>query len=276
MQLGDVAAVATVVALLILVYVHAKPAINRWATIKFLRIYSELHWDDLLAHEQARELPWPRRLRRWRRNRTFRLVQRLMTRAHRIAQHDLVEQLGTARDRSELLPRPSDCDPLVVEAAIVAKHEHEKRQARHRARIHRKVVCVGGCGTRYGKRRKDHNFSGGGGIEGGWFCPTNISCVDEPTGEHYCGMCDRETRFPPLRRHPDQAIDPTVSPAEVESVVTSPQSQAAALDQRTSELRDQRSAPRPAVERSARAATMLGNATPVPTHTRNKPENRDG
>ena len=143
MQLGDVAAIATVVALLILVYVHAKPAINRWATVKFLRIYSELHWDDLLAREQARELPWPRRLRRWRRNRTFRLVQRLMTRAHRIAQHDLVEQLSAAVDRSELLPRPSDCDPLVVEAATVAKHEHEKRQARHRARIHRKVSASG-------------------------------------------------------------------------------------------------------------------------------------
>ena len=170
MQLADVAALAAVVALLILAYVHAKPAINRWATIKFLRIYSELHWDDLLTREQARELPWPRRLRRWRRNRMFHLVQHLMTRAHRITQHDLIEQLGTALDRSELMPVPPDCDPLVVEAAAIAKHEHEKRKARHRARIHRNVVCAGGCGTRYGKRRKDHNFSGGSGIEGGWFC----------------------------------------------------------------------------------------------------------
>ena len=166
MQLGEIAAVATVVALLILAYVHAKPAINRWATVKFLRVYSELHWDDLLTREQARELPWPIRLCRWRRNRTFRLVQHLMTRAHRIAQHEFLEQLGTALDRSELLPRPPDCNPLVVEAATVAKHEHEKRQALHRARIHRKVVCAGGCGTRYGKRRKDHNFSGGSGISG--------------------------------------------------------------------------------------------------------------
>ena len=135
MQLGDVAAIATVVALLILAYVHAKPAINRWATIRFLRIYSELHWDDLLTREQARELFWPRRLRRWRWNRSFRLVQRLMTRAHRIAQLELLEQLSAAVDRSELLPRPPDCDPLVVEAATVAKHEHEKRRARHRARM---------------------------------------------------------------------------------------------------------------------------------------------
>ena len=102
MQLADVAAVATVVALLILAYVQAKPAINRWATVKFLRIHSELHWDDLLTREQAKELPWPRRLRRWKRNRMFHLVQHLMTRAHRITQHDLIEQLGTALDRSEL------------------------------------------------------------------------------------------------------------------------------------------------------------------------------
>ena len=84
MQLADVAAVATVVALLILAYVQAKPAINRWATVSFLRIYSELHWDDLLTREQAKELPWPRRLRRWKRNRIFHFVQHLMTRAHRI------------------------------------------------------------------------------------------------------------------------------------------------------------------------------------------------
>ena len=96
----------------------------------------------------------------------FHLVQHLMTRAHRITQHDLIEQLGTALDRSELMPVPPDCDPLVVEAAAIAKHEHEKRKARHRARIHRNVVCAGGCGTRYGKRRKDHNFSGGSGISG--------------------------------------------------------------------------------------------------------------
>ena len=232
MQLADVAAVATVVALLILAYVRAKPAINRWATVKFLRIYSELHWDDLLTREQAKELPWPRRLRRWRRNRMFHLVQHLMTRAHRIAQHVLTEQLGTALDRSEFMPVPPGCDPLVVEAAAVAKHEHEKRKARHRARVHRNVVCAGGCGTRYGKRRKDHNFSGGGGVEGGWYCPTNISCLDEPTDEHYCGMCDRETRLSSVWKRPDQASHRTVACTEAGSAITNPQGPAGAEAER--------------------------------------------
>ena len=274
MQLADVAAVATVVALLILAYVQAKPAINRWATVKFLRIYRELHWDDLLTREQARELPWPRRLRRWRRNRMFHLVQHLMTRAHRITQHDLIEQLGTALDRSELMPVPPDCDPLVVEAAAIAKHEHEQRKARHRARIHRNVVCAGGCGTRYGKRRKDHNFSGGGGVEGGWYCPTNISCLDAPTDEHYCGMCDREARLSSIRQYPDQASHRTVSSADAESAVASPQGPAEAAEERVSEQQSHRSAPKPAEQRAARPPTADSDATPAPTPARNAPANR--
>ena len=203
MQLADVAAVATVVALLILVYVHAKPAVNRWATVKFLRVYSEMHWDDLLTREQARALPWPRGLRRWRRNRVFRLTHHLMTRAHRIAQHDLLEQLRAAlNDGPTFLPPRVNCDPLVVEAAAVAQHDWNRRQNRLRARVHKNVVCAGGCDTKYGKRRRDHSFSGGGGIEGGWFCPTNISCLREPSGEHYCGMCKLENQLSTILDQP--------------------------------------------------------------------------
>ena len=212
MQLADVAAVATVVALLILAYVHAKPAINRWATVKFLRVYSELHWDDLLAPAQARALPWPRRLRRWWRNRVFLLTQRLMTRIHRIAQHDLLAQLRSAHGRPEFSPVPTNCDPLVVEAAAVAKHDWNRRQARRRKRVHKNVVCAGGCGTKYGKRRADHSFSGGGGIEGGWLCPTDRSCLREPTGEHYCGMCTKADWLSSIRR----SEDPDRLPDDVE------------------------------------------------------------
>ena len=53
---------------------------------------------------------------------------------------------------------------------------------------------TGGCGTRFGKRHPDHNFSGIGGIEGGWFCESSDSCRDKPTGDHYCGMCTMERR----------------------------------------------------------------------------------
>jgi len=212
-QLVNVAAIATVVALLILAYVHAKPAINRWATVKFLRVYSEMHWDDLLTREQARALPRRRRLRRWRRNRVFRLTHHLMTRAHRIAQHDLLEQLMTARDRPEHSPVPPDCNPLVIEAAAVAKHDWNRRQARHLARVHKGVVCAGGCGTKYGKRREDHSFTAGSGIEGGWLCPTDRSCLREPTGEHYCGMCTKADWLSSIRR----SEDPDRLPDDVEA-----------------------------------------------------------
>ena len=217
MQLADAAAVATVVALLILAYVHAKPAINRWATVKFLRFHCDVHGEDLLTREQARQLPWRKRLRRSRRGHMYRRVQRLMTRAHRIARYDLSEQLSTELARPEHAPVPTGCDPLVVEAAAIAKHDWERRRARQRAQIHRKVVCAGGCGTRYGKRRHDHNFFGGGGIEGGWLCPTNISCIREPTGEHYCGMCDIEARLSTLGQCAEQARDPTASSEVVET-----------------------------------------------------------
>ena len=218
MQLADVAAVATVVALLILAYIHAKPAVNRWAAVKFLRVYSELHWDDLLAPEQARALPWPRTLRRWRRNRVFRLTHHLMTRAHRIAQHDLLEQLRAAlNDGSAFLPPRVNCDPLVVEAAAVAKHDWDRRQSRLRARVHKKVACAGGCGTKYGKRRRDHSFSGGGGIDGGWLCPTNTSCLREPSGEHYCGMCTHQDWLSTIPQSEDPESPPDA--AEVAEAV---------------------------------------------------------
>lgn len=255
MQLGDVAAIATVVALVILAYVHAKPAINRWATVKFLRIYSEMHWDDLLTREPARALPWPRRLRRWKRSRVFRLTHHLMTRANRIRQHELLEQLRVAYDRSEFSPVPPNCDPLAVEAAAIAKHDWNQRQARRRARVHRKVVCAGGCGTKYGRRRRDHDFSGDSGIEGGWLCPTNISCLREPNGEHHCGMCDREARLSTIRQHPDQTSHRSVASA----------------DERASEQQSHQSAPKTADQRSARAPAEDGDGKPVSMPAQNTP-----
>lgn len=230
MQLADAAAIATVVALLILAYVHAKPAINRWATVKFLRIHCEIDWDDLLTREQARQLPGRKRLRRWRRVRTFRLVQRLMTKAHRIAKYDLVDQLRPELDRSECAPVLPGSNPLVVEAAAIAKHDRDRRQARKRARIHRKVVCAGDCGTKYGKRRHDHKFS-----DSGWLCPSNISCIREPTGEHYCRMCDFEARFSTLGQCTEQAKDPTASAEDVETAIANDQHTREASAWRTSE-----------------------------------------
>ena len=91
-------------------------------------------------------------------------------------------------------------------------------------------MCAGARGTRYGKRRHDHNFVEGSGIEGGWLCPTNISCRDEPTGEHYCGMCACQDWLSTIGALPDQANDRTVPLADVGNATTSPLSPAEAAD----------------------------------------------
>ena len=81
---------------------------------------------------------------------------------------------------------------IVLEAAAVSRAREEQHQIKRLKRIHKGLCCAGGCGTRYGERRSDHNLSGFGGVEGGWLCESNESCHDKPTGEHYCGMCTME------------------------------------------------------------------------------------
>ena len=118
----------------------------------------------------------------------------MMTRAHRIYMPDLVRQVEPARRHlKQSKTPPRDCDPCVAEAVVLAKHHEDRRKLRRLKRVHRGVRCAEGCGTKYGKRRADHNIiSSGDGIEGGWFCPTRDgSCLDlqKATGDHRCGMC---------------------------------------------------------------------------------------
>lgn len=272
MTLGDVAAVETIVARPIVVCVAAKRAINRWATVKYLRIQCEIDWNDLLTPEQARHLAWRTRLRRWRRTCIFRLVQRLMTRAHRIARYDLFNQLMAELDRSEHLPVPPGRDPPVVKAAAIAKHERDRRQVRQRARIHRKVMCASGCGTRYGKRRHDHNFFGGSGIEGGWLCPTNLSCIREPAGEHYCGMCDLEAGLSTLGQCTEQPRDLTASSEDVKTAIANDPGTREAAARRASERDGHEFAPTPEERGVARPPTEGSDETPAQTPGRDTPE----
>ena len=60
-ELETFAHVAAVVALLILAYVHAKPAVNRSATIRYLRKSDEVELDDLLTADPPCGLPLRRR-----------------------------------------------------------------------------------------------------------------------------------------------------------------------------------------------------------------------
>ena len=175
---GGLAAIAT---LLILTYEKAKPAINRWATIRFLRVHSLVDPEDIFASERA-----------------LSFFELLMTREQRNRQLTMIHQLHQVKNLADKNLRTAKCDPLIVRAVVSSRRRRMNRENRRRKRIHKGLLCDGGCGTRFGKRRHDHNFYEGVGIKGGWFCPSHDSCQKRPTGEHYCGMCHSEVRAPSI------------------------------------------------------------------------------
>ena len=83
---------------------------------------------------------------------------------------------------------------MYVEIAAYINYKEKTTRDRDLMRRHKGVRCAGGCGTKYGKKRKDHDFAGGGGVKdsGGWYCETRASCILKATGDHYCGMCTEE------------------------------------------------------------------------------------
>ena len=198
--LGGIGGLAAGVSLLILLYLQAKPLVNRWATRRFLHTTYTLEWDDLLAPEQARRLPWKQRLRHRRRSWGHRCYRRLMTLVQRVKAHQLIDAFDAARSRMVDAWVPQDLEfprhlteddrGIILEAAAISREREQKQWMRR----HRGVRCSGGCGTRFGKRRSDHNFDAGGVIEGGWRCDSSDSCREQPTGDHYYGMCTEEQR----------------------------------------------------------------------------------
>ena len=192
MSLEAFAHIATVVTLMILVYVQAKPAINRWATIRYLRCYYEFLDDIYITPKESLYSSWSERLRRTKRGALRYSALALMRRVDHLRRDILLPQLIKERQRPQHLPVTDGCDPLVAEALFVSKLHLEDRTERRRSRVHKRVRCAGGCGTRFGKRRRDHNFRGGDGIHGGWLCPTT-PCQGRITGDHYCGMCFEES-----------------------------------------------------------------------------------
>ena len=203
--LGGIGGLAAGVSLLILLYLQAKPRVNRWALVRFLHATFALEAYDLFTNEQAHSLPLKRRLRRWRRSRGFRWYQRLMTMGQRVKTRQLQDAFDAARsdmfetwapDRVHFPEHLTEDERgIVLEAAALSRVREERHRRKQLMRSHKDVRCAGGCGTRFGKRRPDQNFSGGGGIEGGWRCESNVSCRDKPSGDHYCGMCTLERRL---------------------------------------------------------------------------------
>lgn len=202
------AAIAGLLSLVILAYVFTKPRVNQWAAVKLLRSFHEMTFDDLLTREQLQTLPLRRRVcQAWRRWIMIPLVHRLMTRHDRVRKMDLIGELTRVREHmTSAHAPPPGCDRLTAEAVYLAMRRSEKRKMRELKRDHRGVRCAGGCGTRYGKRRRDHSISGGAGIESGWLCPAS-PCIQDPSAPHYCGMCWWEKRFSAIKDGPDAAHD---------------------------------------------------------------------
>ena len=202
--LGGIGGLAAGISLLIFLYLQAKPRVNRWALSRFLHAAYAIELSDIMTNEQARRLRLKRRLRRWLRARCFVWFQRLMTMAQRVKAVQLQDAFETSRSKMVGTWAPDDVEfsehlteeerGIVLKAAAVSRMREERQRHKRLMRIHKGVRCAAGCGTRYGKRRHDHDFSGGGGIEGGWHCASTHSCRDKPTGDHYCGMCTLERR----------------------------------------------------------------------------------
>ena len=200
--LGGIGGLAAGISLLLLLYIRTKPLVNRWATRRFLHVTYTLKPYDLLTPEQARRLRWKQRLRHRRRRWGNRCYQRLMTLVQRVKAHQFMDAFETARFQMVDAWAPDDLEfsrhlteddrGIVLEAAAIS----HVRDLKQRIRRHRGVRCSGGCGTRFGKRRSIHSFSGGGGggVEGGWRCDSPGSCREQPTGDHFCGMCTAERR----------------------------------------------------------------------------------
>jgi len=188
-------------ALLVVAYVYAKPAVNHWAIRGYLVARATPNLLDLQTPEQRRCLPIQQRLRYWLRRARFRWYQRCAKRVDRVRAHLmhnalqplLADTFGTVTTTDPPAHiKLTERERLIVhEAAGTIQHKTQRARERRLQRIHRGVRCAGGCGVRYGKRRSDHNFSGGGPLNG-WTCPDLGVCDDEPTGDHHCGMCALE------------------------------------------------------------------------------------
>ena len=149
-----------------------------------------------------------KKMRLWfqklRHNATMRLVPIVYRASLLQLQKTVDDELKNNTAAGMYFPNPN-ANPLYVEIAAYIHYKEKTTKDRNLMRRHKGVRCAGGCGTKYGKKRKDHDFAGGGGVNGsgGWFCAwasacgTRGSCIPEATGDHYCGMCSHERRDVP-------------------------------------------------------------------------------
>ena len=106
MSLERIGTLASVATLVVVLYVQVKPAVNRWATVRYLLLCSEIDEFVLLLRTM--------RIRRVRMGVQLLLYQGLMTRADRRNGQNLFSQFAASA--------PTGCQPVVAIAYGVTQH----------------------------------------------------------------------------------------------------------------------------------------------------------
>lgn len=189
----------TIFGVILAVVALTKNKVQNWATrraVLQLEFWAWQHIPVSPANSVTRTTRVRLKLQQLCHNATLRLVPIQYRASLYSLQRKVDEELKTNNAAGGYFPSP-DSNPLYVEIAAYIAHKERKARDKDLLRRHRGVRCAGGCGTKYGKKRKDHDFAGGGGVKGsgGWFCewigPHGLtgSCIPVSTGAHYCGMC---------------------------------------------------------------------------------------
>ena len=180
----------------------AWPRLQVVATRRLVFYLMRKSWRHMLFYPTSRAKR-SMRMRLWYERGTHSLTAKLVPLHYRLSLISLSEEVEKELRANCLsdtyFPHP-ESNPLYVEIAGYIHYKDKKDRDKSNMKRHKGVVCAGGCGTKYGKKRKDHSFSGGGGVRdsGGWRCEWintatgEGSCFPKSTGDHYCGMCQME------------------------------------------------------------------------------------
>lgn len=203
MALSTWVAYITIVGVILALLGLTRNRIQNWATRRAVFHLKFWSWQHIPVSPASAVTRRRRALLYWQRLRHDATLY-LVPIQYRVALIQLEQKVDEELDRDrfggQYFPSP-DSNPLYVEIAAYINYKENRLNERDSLRRHRGVRCAG-CGIKYGKKRKDHDFAGGGGVRGsgGWFCKwinsngMEGSCIPTATGDHYCGMCERERR----------------------------------------------------------------------------------